>query len=450
MARRPVGLITGGLLLLAAVCVVAGDRSPADRGRQALLEKNYNPSIWSRDAYEKIWTCWEGVDAKPADYDRAFRETYGLHTAPYPNHDLPMGLREGHKLLKKGLSVDCLVCHGGSMQGQSYVGLGNASLDVQALFEDFFRADGVPYKFPFAFSNVRGTSEAGGMSVFLLGYRNPDLSVRRPPLALDLHDDMCEDPPALWLLHKKKTMYHSGGADARSVRSIMQFMMGSLNGPEAFTNSEADLADILAYFKSLRPPKYPFPIVASLAAKGKVLFTENCARCHGTYGENETYPNKIVPIDEIGTDRRRFDGITEKFARYYEQSWFAKPELDGKGPAYSPIPTEGYQAPPLDGLWATAPYFHNGCAPSAWHVLNSKSRPKCFTRSFRTDEADYDPIKLGWRFTEVPPPHPNWSARQRRKIYDTTQPGRSNGGHTYGDKFSEPERLAVIEYLKSL
>src|SRR5262249_16663609 len=145
--------------------------------------------------------------------------------------------------------------------------------------------------------------------------------------------------PALWLLHKKKTMYHNGGADARSVRSNMQFMMGSLNGPETIAHSEADFADILAYFKSLRPPKYPFPIDAPLAAKGERLFSENCSRCHGAYGGRPTYPNKVVPIEEIGTDRRRFDGITEKFGRYYEQSWFAQPEFDGKGPAYRPIPT---------------------------------------------------------------------------------------------------------------
>jgi len=376
MARRPDRLISGVILLAVAACVVGSDDSAADRGRRALLEKSYNPAIWSRDAYDKVWSSWDGVAAKPADYDRAFRETYGLHPAPYPNHDLPMGLREGNRLLKKGISVDCLVCHGGSMLGQSYVGLGNASLDVQALFEDFFHADAVPYKSPFAFSNVRGTSEAGGMSVFLLGYRNPDLTLRRPRLDLDLHDDMCEDPPALWLLHKKKTMYHSGGADARSVRSIMQFMMGSLNGPDMFARSEADFCDILAYFKSLRPPKYPYSIDAGLTAKGERLFTDNCSRCHGTYAANWTYPNKIVPIDDIGTDRRRFDGLTEKFGRYYEQSWFAKPEFDGKGPAYLPMQTEGYQAPPLDGLWATAPYLHNGCAPTVWHVLQLENTPQ--------------------------------------------------------------------------
>ena len=41
-------------------------------------------------------------------------------------------------------------------------------------------------------------------------------------------------------------------------------------------------------------------------------------------------------------------------------------------------------------------------------------------------------------------------ALERRKVYDTTQPGRGNGGHTFGDDLTEDERRAVIEYLKTL
>jgi hypothetical protein len=41
-------------------------------------------------------------------------------------------------------------------------------------------------------------------------------------------------------------------------------------------------------------------------------------------------------------------------------------------------------------------------------------------------------------------------AIERRKVYDTTQPGRGNGGHLFGDELSEDERMAIIEYLKTL
>jgi hypothetical protein len=135
------------------------------------------------------------------------RDHYGLHPAPYDNGKYPMGLREGsNPLLGKGLTSDCMLCHAGSIAGQSYVGLGNASLDFQALFEDLSKAGGGPGKTPFVFSNVRGTSEAGTMAVYLLGFRQPDLAVRYPRLDLDLRPNLCEDVPAWWLLKKKKTM----------------------------------------------------------------------------------------------------------------------------------------------------------------------------------------------------------------------------------------------------
>jgi mono/diheme cytochrome c family protein len=448
MARRKY-LAALAMVAAAVYYVAAAEPSAADRGRKHLAEGNYIPAIWSREAYDQAWKRWEGVSAKPADYDAAFRETYGLHPAPYPNGDLPMGLREGPRLLGKGVSIDCLACHGGSIMGQSYIGLGNTALDVQAVFEDLNAGSGLPSHLPLRFSNVRGTSEAGAFAVYLLERRNPDLTFRTPHVDLDLQDQMCEDVPAWWLLHKKKTMYQTGGADAHSVRSLMQFMMGSINGPAAFTSSEADFAEIQQYIYSLRPPKYPFPIDQTLATNGAAIFKDTCSRCHGTYGDNWTYPNKIIRLDEIGTDPARFKGITTKLGDYYNQSWFAHGEKD-RGPAYPVVNTDGYQAPPLDGLWATAPYFHNGSAPTVYHVLNSKSRPTRFTRSYHTAAEDFDPIKLGWKYRDVGPVDPKLPARERRKVYDTTQPGRGNGGHTFGDELTDEQRMAVIEYLKTV
>jgi hypothetical protein len=419
------------------------------RGRKALLGKAYIPATTTIQAYDNAWKEW-GLKEKPpaADYDRLFRERYGLHAAPYPNGRYPMGLREEALPFSlgaaKGLTQDCLVCHAGSIAGRSYVGLGNASLDYQALYEEMAAAEGRPRKPPLRFSNVRGTTEAGAFAVFLLGLREPDLSLRAPRLDLDLHDDLCEDPPAWWLLKKKKTMYQTGGGDTRSVRSLMQFMLTPINLPSAFEQAETDFADIREYLLSLEPPKYPLPIDRKLAGQGEQLFRANCSRCHGTYGEKWTYPNRIVPLDEIGTDRHRYDGITKKFGDYYNESWFAKD--------YKALESDGYQAPPLDGIWATAPYFHNGSAPTVYHVLKSKARPKLFTRSFRTDLDAYDAKKLGWKVTELEelPDRSRMSPIEFRKIYDTTQPGRGNGGHTFGDRLSEDERMAVIEYLKTL
>ena len=437
------------LLSLAAVSY-AEPNEAAERGRKALLGRSFNPAVWSTQAYDNVWKQW-GVKEKPADFDAKLRERYGLHPAPYPNDGLPMGVRKSAGLIGKGISVDCLICHGGSIAGQSYVGLGNSTLEIQGLFEELNQSAGRSAWLPFRFTNVRGTSEAGGMAVFLLGHRNPDLTLKVQRVELGLQDDLCEDPPAWWLLKKKKTMYHTGGSDARSVRSIMQFMMGTLNGPSMFAREEDTFRDIREYLVSLQPPKYPFAIDQELSVKGKAIFEQTCSKCHGAYGEKWTYPSRVVKIDEIGTDRTRYDGIATAFGEYYNKSWFAKEKAGWFSDGYKALPSVGYQAPPLDGVWATAPYFHNGSVPTIWNVLKSDSRPKIYTRSFRTEKGDYDSKRVGWHVQLLDgPPDSKIPAIEQRKVYDTSQPGRGNRGHTFGDKLTDEQRWAVIEYLKTL
>src|SRR5260370_28910484 len=88
-------------------------------------------------AYDDAWKKW-GPDQKqpPDNYPQAFMARYGLHPAPYDNGRYPMGLREGNSLLGKGLTTDCLLCHGRSIAGKSYIGLGNSALDIQSFFQD--------------------------------------------------------------------------------------------------------------------------------------------------------------------------------------------------------------------------------------------------------------------------------------------------------------------------
>lgn len=369
----------------------ANDAEAIVRGKKALETLAFVPPAWSVDAYENAWKYWQPKpDQAPANYDQAFREHYGLHAAPFENGRYPMGLRPGPN--GKGLALDCMSCHGGSLLGKSYIGLGNASLDLQALFEDMNAAAGRPEKLPHMVANVRGTNEAFGMTEFLLALRNPDLSLRKVPQPGQLRDVVCEDVPAWWHLKRKKTMYHTGSTDARSVRSLMQFMLAG-NPLAAFENEEAVFRDIQAYLLSLDSPKYPFPVNEKLAAQGRELFGKHCVKCHGTYGPDGKYPSRIVAHEDVGTDATRLSGLSPRYFDLYNASWFAQEKPAG----YKATKPAGYQAPPLDGVWATAPYFHNGSVPTLYDVLNSKTRPKIFTRSFSTDKAAYDEKKVGWK-----------------------------------------------------
>ncbi len=114
----------------------------------------------------------------------------------------------------------------------------------------------------------------------------------------------------------------------------------------------------------------------------------------------------------------------------------------------------GYQAPPLDGIWATAPYLHNGSVPTLHALLSSSSRPARFTRPPSTDFANYDKADVGWKFKEVSADELASTAQrspfQAKFIVDTSRFGMKNSGHTFGDDLSEEERMDLIEYLKTL
>ena len=113
-------------------------------------------SVWSASAYENVWKQW-GLREKPADFAEAFRARYGVHPAPYENNGLPMGLHYSKGLFGKGIVNDCLLCHASVVAGQTVIGLGNASLDLQGLFDDFSAVDRLPYKVPVQLSYGRGT-----------------------------------------------------------------------------------------------------------------------------------------------------------------------------------------------------------------------------------------------------------------------------------------------------
>jgi Cytochrome c len=437
--------------ILALSCLQGAEHAekmPAERGKEAILTHVMNPPLWSLKAYDQVWKKW-GLSEKPADYARAIRERYGLLAVEHDPNGLPLGLMRSHGLLGKGLVNNCMLCHAGRIAGQTYIGLGNASLDLQSLFEEMEEADGSKFDLPFQFSYVRGTIDAISPAILLLQLRDPDLKLQKP-IDLDLARDVCSRPPSWWLLKRKKTRDWSGIVSARSDRVDLINLLHPFNGPEHIKAHEPTFQDILAFILAVEAPRYPFPIDHKLASRGRELFNDTCSRCHGTYGSDARYPNRIVKIDELGTDRILLDSTTQKNADYLNRTWLAQQI----GPDGQPIRFhvhQGYQAPPLDGVWATAPYFHNGSIPTIYHVLNSKARPIRYSRSYRTEKEDYDPVRLGWKITVLAaPPSAGMSAFERRKIYDTTLRGQSNSGHTFGDKLSEDERMAVIEYLKML
>jgi hypothetical protein len=106
-------------------------------------------------------------------------------------------------------------------------------------------------------------------------------------------------------------------------------------------------------------------------------------------------------------------------------------------PPYSPPNLLAYRARPLDGIWATAPYLHNGSIPSLYELLLP---PAERSQEFYVGNREFDPETVGFK-----------SGRSKHGFrLDTRLPGNSNAGHLYGIDFNEDERRDLVEFLKTL
>lgn len=362
----------------------------------------------------------------------------------------------------------CLNCHAQKLFGQLVLGLGDATLDfVGSRRTTVLAADGyVKQKYgensptyqaflPFMqgslaiadeiVTDVRGVNSANKLFAVLAAHRDPvTLAWSDTPSKEIPPGSFAADVPPWWHLQKKHALYAAGIGQGDFGRLSSASGMLTLRSVAEAEAEDAKFPDLMAWIRTIQAPKYPFPIDATKAQAGAVVFAEHCERCHGTYAANaeqtDTYPNLLVDIDYVGTDKAMLESYQEQpeFLDWYNASWYAT----GTSGAHL-NQTNGYVAPPLDGIWATAPYLHNASVPSLAVLLDSKLRPTFWKRSFGTEMVDYDQAAVGWKY-QTP------TAQNDGETYDTTKWSYGNGGHTFGDVLTAEQRAAVIEYLKTL
>ena len=457
---------TGGLTLILSFCFclmilpvignvgIADDSTDAaNRGWQHLRTKPYLPPDFDQTVFENLWRRWpeptrsEARDASPAERRGMTLSYYGLMKPPEDSDEAPplgyVDTGDGNRVM------NCLACHAGKVAGKVIPGLPNSHFALQTLTEDvrltkltLFKKLGhldlASLKLPLG--TTHGTTNSVVFGVVLGNLRDEDMNVDRsraePP---QIHHDM--DAPPLWNVRKKRSLYADGFAP-KNHRVLMQFMLLPTNDRETLISWENDFKDIQAWIESLEPPKYPFPINAGLAEQGRAVFNRNCSRCHGTYGVDGKYEQILVPLEEVGTDPVRLHALNREHREWMRDGWmslYGKDEVD--------VDPKGYVAPPLDGIWASAPYFHNGAVPTLWHVLNSANRPLVWKRT----EDGYDQQRVGLEVAEFEAlPDAAKTAYERRSHFDTTKPGKSAAGHTFPDSLTDAEKLSLLEYLKTI
>jgi cytochrome c2 len=216
--------------------------------------------------------------------------------------------------------------------------------------------------------------------------------------------------------------------------SLREVVLSSAIGDGASrkTVDLASLQRIEDWLMAAPPARWPYAVDATLAAEGKPVYDAACASCHSVGGARTGH---VIPVDEIGTDRHRFDMWTAEASGAYNAFADGYP-WDFKGFRK----TNGYVAVPLDGVWLRAPYLHNGSVPYLAELFEPVEKR---TKSFRRGYALYDQARIGF-VSEGP------DAQKAGTPYDTSQPGNGNGGHLYGIDLAPDKKKALLEYLKTL
>ncbi|CAN7611389.1 di-heme-cytochrome C peroxidase [Bradyrhizobium sp. LjRoot220] len=252
-------------------------------------------------------------------------------------------------------------------------------------------------------------------------------------------------------------------------------------------------------FSGLKSPRWPSdilpPIDEKLAAQGGELYKVHCQECHRPPVSTKAFfdfnnkdwwtKNEIglpvvkienIEIEHIGTDPAQAADMINRTVAIpphlgIDKSDFAdalrllvaktvnviydQRKLDDKrrNAMNGNMPNEiqgklEYKVRPLNGVWATPPYLHNGSVPNVYALLSPvEERPKKFYLGNR----EYDPVNLGYKHDKL----------TNGFEFDTSIRGNWNTGHEFADKppktkgvigkkLAPDERKAIIEYLKTL
>ena len=234
----------------------------------------------------------------------------------------------------------------------------------------------------------------------------------------------------------------------RALASIVAyFTVPSMGVSNEVAEAHIDEAEaITAWMMTYTPQPYPGQIDPSLLPRGRDIYAEGCAACHGTYDASLDAPALISFPNwegDVGTDARRIELTGSELASAVNASTYGQ-YIDARA-------AEAYTAPPLTGIWASAPYFHNGSVPTLWHLMRPAERPPRFWVGGhaldleRVGIAGQDDGSGGWLPPDGAEP---WAISEE---IDTGDYGLGAQGHAVGfEDLSEADKAALLEYLKLL
>lgn len=315
--------------------------------------------------------------------------------------------------------------------------------------------------------------------------------------------------PWIWGTKYMAMLHYNGNTNSSLLRNIGQSLgLGSviLDTAGNSTVNVYNLGRLENLVHQIQVPRWEkvfaglteLQVNQQMAERGRQIYESRCIQCHesnkfvGPTGKLRMY--NMMPLAELGTDPNAahnaviavgdvrfedsiFKGVGAVQDQYFKKNnvtaneqaqleykdirgnEFFRDTLNGYaeqnkfGNNYGDVQEgTGYKARHLAGVWATAPFLHNGSVPSLWDLLQpAAARPKYFNVISR----DFDPVKVGLKYERKNNIFGNTSScyKGERQCLDTTLVGNSNAGHEgsyYGTDLPDADKYALIEYLKVL
>lgn len=415
--------------------------------------------------------AWLGLHPYPS------QQGEGPYLVPWTGARKPehrMGFTIIHTPQGRGFSISCAECHSENLFGRRVIGLSNRFPRANLFFfEGLKAAEQVSTDF-FAWATEANPGETAMYRRFK---NNARFVAAKPPVQLGLDTSLAQvalslakraqnrdeplahrvadSKPAVWWTVKYKNRWLSDGSVVSGNPILTNFLWNEIG-------RGADLAELnrwlelnsdvvrdltTAVFAS-EPPKFtdffPAPDPAQVE-RGRRHFRQYCARCHGLYENGRVqYPSNTFVVD-VGTDPARYLGM---------RSLQQLNDLQiSRNHGIWVEPQRGYVPPPLNGIWARWPYFHNNSAPNLCAVLTRGSaRPKTYWARAAVDKTrDFDVRCNGYPRRRAP------EGTSEEFLYQAEGEGRSNAGHDEGiflqngrELMTNAEKFDLIRFLQAL
>jgi hypothetical protein len=463
---------------------------------------------------DEVWD-WLGLHHYPHPDDNP---DSGVYSVPYPEVTNPhyrMGVtlmsRANRQGIAEGFTISCAACHSGSLFGKTVLGMTNRFPRANEFFIRGKKASQATPTSLFQFATKATDAEAEmfadlKQTLPFIGLKKPmalGLDTSLPQVALSLakraqdehatkrtrnslfprydilEDQPADSKPAVWWNLKYKNRWLSDGSIVSGnpiFTNILWNEIGRGVDLKKLDNwlSENDeiIQELTTAAFSAEAPRFTdfFPadrIDLAKARQGQAIFKLQCAKCHGDYAKAWDLPHasklplieKLATIEvsyptptavkNVGTDPLRYQGMKslEKGLNPLAISKTHGIKVESQG---------GYVPPPLVGIWARWPYFHNNSIPSLCALLTrSEDRPQTYYAGEAHDpERDFDIDCNGYPLgADVP----NEWRENPNALFDTSRPAMGNFGHDDriflkdGEELlTLEEKMALIQFLQTL